>query len=151
MESRKPHSDASASSFRFLDNHASMWAELRDNRPDFVLNFCDEGLDNDAFKELHVPALLEVMGIPYSGAGPAALGFCYNKSHVRSIAESLDVPVPLESYVDPDDQSATIPSILPALLKPVFGDSSVGITQESVVDSPNALIEFRPQSSFTAR
>lgn len=127
-------------SFRYLDNHASLWPDLRKFRPDFVLNLCDEGLDNDAFKELHVPALLETMSVPYSGAGPASLGLCYNKSQVRSIAEGMEVPVPLESYVDPDDQSATIPSILPALLKPVYGDSSVGITAASVVDSPAALM-----------
>ena len=127
-------------SFSYLDNHASLFSDLRAASPDFVLNLCDEGLDNDAFKELHVPAMLEMLGIPYSGAGPAALGFCYNKSYVRSIAESLDVPVPLETYIDPDDQSATIPSILPALVKPTYGDSSVGITKDSVVDSPRDLI-----------
>ncbi|MDA8697601.1 methyltransferase domain-containing protein [Rhodopirellula sp.] len=127
-------------SFRYLDNHASLWPDLRGSRPGFVLNLCDEGLDNDAFKELHVPAMLETMSVPYNGAGPACLGLCYNKSQVRSIAEGMDVPVPLESYVDPDDQSATIPSILPALLKPVYGDSSVGITAASVVDSPAELL-----------
>jgi D-alanine-D-alanine ligase len=126
--------------FRYFDNHASLWADLRNDRPDFVLNFCDEGFDNDAFKELHVPALLETLGLAYSGAGPACLGLCYNKSQVRAIAEAMDVPVPAESYIDADDQSATIPSILPALLKPVYGDSSVGITTASVVDSPQALI-----------
>lgn len=127
-------------SFSYLDNHTSMLSDLRGRRPDFVLNLCDEGYDNDAFKELHVPAALEMFGIPYSGAGPAALGLCYNKSYVRCIAESLDVPVPLETYVDPDDQSATLPSILPAILKPNFGDSSVGITVDSVVETPDALI-----------
>src|SRR5260370_20993492 len=27
--------------------------------PDFVFNLCDEGYNNDAFMELHVPAVLE--------------------------------------------------------------------------------------------
>jgi D-alanine-D-alanine ligase len=48
--------------------------------------------------------------------------------------------VPLETYVYPDDQSATLPSVWPALVKPTFGDSSVGITQDSVVDCPEALV-----------
>jgi D-alanine-D-alanine ligase len=26
-----------------------------------------------------VPALLEMLDIPYSGAGPSCLGLCYNK------------------------------------------------------------------------
>ena len=68
--------------FRFLDNHASLFADLRASRPHFALNFCDEGFNNDAFMEMHVPALLEMLDIPYSGAGPSCLGLCYNKSLV---------------------------------------------------------------------
>ena len=126
--------------FSYVDNHASLIAELRRQPPQFVLNLCDEGFDNDAFKELHVPAMLELFGVPYTGAGPAALGLCYNKSNVRYIADALGVPTPLETYVDPDDQSATLPSIFPALVKPNYGDSSVGITQASIVYTPDRLI-----------
>jgi len=128
--------------FRYLDNHASLIAELRADPPRFVLNLCDEGYDNDAFKELHVPAILEMLDIPYSGAGPACLGLCYNKAFVRAIAKSLDVPTPLETYFDPDDQSATLPSVFPALVKPNYGDSSIGITQDAVVHTPEQLIHY---------
>jgi D-alanine-D-alanine ligase len=126
--------------FDYLDNHISMLSDLRSLSPDFVFNLCDEGYDNDAFKELHVPAILEMLNIPYSGSGPSTLGLCYNKSLVRSIAASLDIPVPLETYFDPDDQSATLPSVFPALIKPNFGDSSVGITAQSIVDTPSSLV-----------
>jgi D-alanine-D-alanine ligase len=119
--------------FRFLDNHASLFADLRTSRPDFVLNLCDEGFNNDAFMEMHVPALLEMLDIPYSGAGPACLGLCYNKSLVRGIAQAIDVPVPAETYFNSDDLAATIPSVFPALIKPNFGDSSIGITRDAVV------------------
>jgi D-alanine-D-alanine ligase len=121
--------------FRFLDNHASFFADLRANRPHFVLNFCDEGFNNDAFMELHVPALLETLDIPYSGAGPSCLGLCYNKALVRGIAQSLDVPVPAETYFNSDDLAATIPSVFPALIKPNYGDSSIGIGKDAVVHS----------------
>ncbi len=126
--------------FSYLDNHATLLSELRATRPMFVFNLCDEGYGNDAFKELHVPAILDLLEIPYSGAAPTTLGLCYNKSLVRVIAESLGVPVPLETYCDPDDHSATLPSFLPALVKPNYGDSSVGITQHSVVQNPDELI-----------
>ncbi len=120
--------------FRYLDNHATLFADLRAPRPHFVLNFCDEGFNNDAFLEMHVPALLEMLDIPYSGAGPACLGVCYNKSVVRGVAEAIDVPVPAETYFNSDDLAATIPSgVFPALIKPNFGDSSIGITKEAVV------------------
>jgi len=119
--------------FRLLDNHASLLAELRANRPHFVLNFCDEGFNNDAFMEMHVPALLEMLDIPYSGAGPACLSLCYNKSLVRGIAQAIDVPVPAETYFNSDDLAATIPSVFPALIKPNFGDASIGISRDAIV------------------
>ena len=137
---RQSLSELTEFNFTYLDNHASLATDLRANPPRFVFNLCDEGFQNDAFQELHVPAFLEMLGVPYSGAGPSTLGLCYNKSFVRSIAESLEIPVPLETYFDSDDQSATLPSVWPALVKPNYGDSSVGITVESVVDSPQALI-----------
>jgi D-alanine-D-alanine ligase len=131
--------------FRYLDNHASLIADLRKERPGFVLNLCDEGYENDAFRELHVPALLEMLGVPYSGAGPSALGLCYNKSLVRAIAEDLDVPVPAETYFSADDQAATIPSVFPALIKPCHGDSSIGITKDAVVHSWEQAIAYLTQ------
>jgi len=128
--------------FDFVSDHASLIGRLRAEPPQFVFNLCDEGFNNDAFKELHVPALLEMLGIPYSGAGPASLGMCYNKSIVRAVAASLDIPVPLETFFTPEDQAATLPSVFPALLKPNFGDSSVGITKNAVVHTTEELIDY---------
>ena len=128
--------------FRFVNNHASMLSDLRHHPPAFVMNFCDEGFNNEAFKELHVPAYLELLDIPHTGAGPQCLGLCYNKSLVSAIAASLDIPVPLETYFNPDDQSATLPSVFPALVKPNFGDNSLGITAQSLVASPEELIAY---------
>jgi D-alanine-D-alanine ligase len=83
-----------------------------------------------------------MLGIPYSGAGPACLGLCYNKFVVRAIAASMDIPVPMETYFNPDDTSATLPSVFPAIVKPNFGDSSIGITQDAVVYSSDELVKY---------
>ena len=107
-----------------------------------MLNLCDEGFGNDALKELHVPAMLDVLDVPYSGAEPAALGLCYNKALVRAVADACDIPVPLETYAAPGDQAATIPAIFPALMKPCMGDSSIGITQQAVVHSPDEAVAY---------
>jgi D-alanine-D-alanine ligase len=55
---------------------------------------------------------------------------------------TLDVPVPLETYVRPGDQGATLPSVFPALLKPNYGDSSEGITKDAVVHNEKALLDY---------
>lgn len=128
--------------FEYVDHHNSLIGNLQAKRPEFVFNLCDEGFRNDAFLEAHVPALLEMLAIPYTGASPACLSVCYNKSWVASIAQSLGLEVPLETYLDPDDQSATLPSVFPALLKPAYGDSSIGITMEAVVHNSESLVQY---------
>lgn len=128
--------------FSYLDNHAALERDLGAKRPDLVFNLCDEGWNNDAFKELHVPAFLETQGYPYTGAGPACLGMCYDKALVRAIAQLLDVPVPAETFVRLGDQGATLPSVFPAILKPNFGDSSVGITANAVVHDKQAFFSY---------
>jgi D-alanine--D-alanine ligase len=139
--------------FRYLDNHATLERDLSELRTDLVLNLCDEGYNNDPFKELHVPALLDVLGIPYTGAGASALAACYDKGLVRAVAQSLDVPVPLETYVRPGDQGATLPSVFPALLKPNYGDSSQGITKDAVVSNEKNLLDYleRLRAEFPRR
>lgn len=126
----------------YLERHDTLIQRLLEDRPSFVLNLCDEGFENDAFHELHVPALLEMLHIPYSGAAPRCLGLCYNKALVRAIAADLDISVPSESYFDPGDRVARIPSVFPALVKPAFGDSSLGITADAVVHSAEQLVEY---------
>ena len=139
--------------FRFLNNHATLERDLSELKTDLVLNLCDEGFNNDPFKELHVPALLEMLGIPYTGAAPSALAACYDKGLVRAVAHSLDVPVPLETYVRPGDQGATLPSVFPAILKPNYGDSSQGITKDAVVHNERSLLDYldRLRTEFPRR
>ncbi len=119
--------------FDFLVDHDGLLERLRNDPPDLVLNFCDTGLHNNPLHELHVPALLEVFGIPYSGASPAGIVLAYDKSIVRLVAQAEDIPVPREIYIRPDQQLDDVAAFYPALLKPSRGDGSVGITKDAVV------------------
>ncbi|KXS18563.1 hypothetical protein M427DRAFT_42284 [Gonapodya prolifera JEL478] len=139
------------------DHHRLLldWANVtKSARPKFVLNLCDEGLDNDATKELHVPALLEMLNIPYTGAGPNCLAHCYDKGLVNRTAKTLNVPIPREVYYFAAEEGDTPNSSAqkgvvadvdglhemvlervgyPAFVKPVKGDNSLGITTRSIV------------------
>jgi D-alanine-D-alanine ligase len=128
--------------FQYLDNHASMLGDLSriKKEVDFVLNLCDEGFNNEARKELHVPAVLEMLQIPYTGGNPQCLAYCYDKSLVRGIAKESDIPVPEGYVIKPEDTVFfDLPISFPVIVKPNFGDSSVGITMESVCYDVKAL------------
>ena len=128
--------------FQYVDDHKSLLQQLMSQKADLFLNLCDEGYNNVPTMELHIPAILEMLNIPYTGAGPGCLWLCYNKSNVRALAASLDVDVPTETYYDPADQAANLPSYFPALIKPNCGDSSIGITQNAVVRTAEQLIDY---------
>ena len=122
-------------SFSYLDDHSELYASLQKDPAsiDFVFNLCDEGFNNEAAKELHIPALLELMNIGYSGGDPQCLAYCYDKSLVRGIAKEMDIPVPAAFNVSPEDVTFIAMSVqFPVIVKPNFGDSSIGITAASV-------------------
>ncbi|MGA8164822.1 MAG: methyltransferase domain-containing protein [Waddliaceae bacterium] len=128
--------------FIYFDDHKSLLRKFTAHPPIFVMNLCDEGWKNDPFMELHPPALMEMLNIPYTGAGPDSLAICYNKAIVRAIAQDMDMHIPSEIWIDPSNHSAAIPSIFPAMIKPAFGDSSIGITQNAVVHSAEDLVTY---------
>jgi D-alanine-D-alanine ligase len=119
--------------FEFLSDHGLLLDRIEHDPPDFVLNFCDTGFRNDPARELHVPALLELYDVPYSGAPPAGMVLAYDKSIVRLIAQSEGIPVPRELFLRPGQSIDDVEPFFPALLKPCQGDGSVGITQDAVV------------------
>lgn len=129
---------------RYLNNHNSLIHDLRlvaGEQNTVVFNLCDEGLFNDAYKELHVPALLEAMQIPYTGSGPRCLAYCYDKSLVRGLAQEMGVPVARAFFAQPENTTIDLPFDFPAIVKPNFGDSSFGITAKSVVNSAIELMD----------
>ena len=118
-------------SFRYHNRHDTLLDELRRRPPEFVLNLCDEGFNNDTALELHVPALLEMLAIPYSGAGPACLAACGSKVAVTGLARTLGIPTPHEQWVAVGETART-PEHYPVIVKPNAGAGSFGLTQYSV-------------------
>ncbi len=129
--------------YTYIDKHDALIDDLRNLRDqtDLVLNLCDEGFENDPHKELHVPALLEMLHIPYTGGSPRCLADCYDKSLVRGIAKEMNIPVPEGLLIKAEDSTFDLPMQFPIIVKPNFGDSSFGIVQDSVVQTPEELID----------
>jgi D-alanine-D-alanine ligase len=140
--------------FIYLNSHDTLIQELTKlkGKIDFAFNLCDEGYNNDAQKELHIPSLLEMLSISYTGSGPQCLAYCYDKSLVRGIAREMGIPVPEAFFVKPEDITFGLPFNFPVMVKPNFGDSSFGITQRCVANSfeelVNAISEIREKFGY---
>ncbi|HOT46448.1 MAG TPA: methyltransferase domain-containing protein [Spirochaetota bacterium] len=140
--------------FTYISSHDSLINDLSRLRKniDFVFNLCDDGYNNEARKELHVPSLLEMMDISYTGSGPQCIAYCYDKSLVRGIAKEMGIPVAKAFFIKPEDTAFDLPFGFPVICKPNFGDSSFGITQRSVCNSieelVNAISEMRDRLGY---
>jgi D-alanine-D-alanine ligase len=130
--------------FTFFDRHETLLDDLKNKagKIDLVFNLCDGGFYNDPTKELHIPALLEQLNIPYTGGGPQCLAFCYDKSIVRGVARDMHIPVAKGMLVSEDHDLSRLPLSFPLLVKPNSGDSSFGITHKNIAHNRNELLEI---------
>ena len=87
-----------------------------------------------------VQGLLELLGIPYQGAGVLGSALAMNKLAAKQMYEKAGLPVPPYSVIRkgqmPDVQKLEEHPGFPLVIKPVSGGSSIGM---SIVRSPNAL------------
>ncbi|MFP4309797.1 MAG: hypothetical protein ACLFRG_21780 [Desulfococcaceae bacterium] len=119
-----------------LETPAQALETLAAYRPDAVVNLC-EGLAGDARHEMHVAALWELAGIPYTGSPPLALGISRDKATVKRLLESAGIATPEWALCETVPNAAPVP--FPAIVKPVREDASLGIGSASVVGDLSAL------------
>jgi D-alanine-D-alanine ligase len=112
--------------------------------PDFVFNIA-EGHGIGRSREARVPAVLEMLGIPYTGSDPLALAVTLDKDCAKRLVQSTRVKVPRWAVWGPDEPLDDIETShdLPwtAIVKPAWEGSSKGIRGKCVVDTPQELIQ----------
>ena len=116
-------------------------ARLHANKPDILFNLC-ESMDGDPRNEPTFAGLLDLFGIPYTGAELVALASCLHKQRTKDILLAHGVPTPpyrfLRTPADLDDPALDALDY-PWFVKLAHEDASLGITEANVVASPAAL------------
>ena len=127
-----------------LGNGRDMLERLLCQPPDFVFNIA-EGQGVGRSREARVPAVLEMLGIPYTGSDPLTLAATLDKDCARKLIQTTRVKVPQGEVWGPDeslDDLATRRSLpFTAIVKPAWEGSSKGIRGKCVVDTPQELVK----------
>lgn len=104
---------------------------------DLVFNVAEGIYGKD--RELQMPAILEMLQIPYTGSSPLTHAFSLNKAKAKEIFLANNIPTP-------DFQTIEEPNFLlkktlkfPLIVKPIAEGSSMGITNDSVVYDLSSL------------
>ncbi len=119
------------------DQHAP--ARLQSLMPHMVFNMA-EGMGGDS-RESFIPAILEVLGIPYTGSPPLTLGLCLNKLRTKQILSCYGIPTPRCFVVESEYRGMEEGLEFPLIVKPVHEGSSKGIRDNSLVRSEEELVE----------
>ena len=98
--------------------------------PDVVFNVA-EGLRGRG-REAQVPALCELLGIPYSGSDPTTLSLCLDKGLTKQILRSAGIET-ADWQVLTTGREKLKPLRYPVIVKPNAEGTSKGITSRSVV------------------
>jgi len=110
---------------------------LRHERPDICFNIA-EGLRGDA-RESHVPALLEVLGIPYTGSRVLAHAISLDKAIAKRVWRDVGLPTAPFQVFRSGDEPLEGQLAFPLFVKPVREGSGMGIDGRSVVQDEAGL------------
>ncbi len=106
------------------------YCRLKELRPDLVFNIAERLVGPN--RESHIPSMCEVLDIPYTGSDPMTLGICLDKSRAKEILSYHRIPTPAFWVVE-SGESLPEGIQLPAIVKPLYEGSSMGIKNNSVV------------------
>jgi D-alanine-D-alanine ligase len=108
---------------------------IREVRPDICFNIC-EGHFGDS-REAHVPAILEMLRIPYTGSKVLTLALALDKPMTKRVLAFHGLPTPPFQVFERSDEPLDASLAFPLFVKPSRQGTGMGISAESIVhDEP---------------
>lgn len=121
----------------FIEGDVNAYDLLRRSSLDIVFNM-SEGLRGES-RESHMPAICEMLGIPYTGSKVLSLAVCLDKPVAKKILSFHDVPTPRFKVVKPGAHADATGLSFPLFVKPAHEGSSMGVTPSSLVYNQEQL------------
>src|SRR5277367_1031195 len=127
-------------SYYVLDGRRQSLLGLGKCGADLIFNLTESYAGDDT-KEMHVTAFLDLLDIPYTGAGPHAHILAQDKSIAKKIFAFYGIQSPYfaTAYRGHIDHAHDIS--FPLIVKPTSEDGSIGIDSSAVVTSVKELME----------
>ncbi len=121
----------------FLEGDLSLVETLPRLKPDICFNIC-EGHWGDS-RESHVPALLEMMRIPYTGSGVLTLALTLDKPMTKRLLAFHGLPTPAFQVFERVDEPLAADLTFPLFVKPSREGTGMGVSGTSIVYTETEL------------
>ena len=126
-----------------IESNADAFEKFRKNNLDIVFNVSENA--NGISREAQIPAMLDMLNIPYTGSDPLTLASCLDKARTKEILKYHKIPTPNFTVIDDNDFDCDTNLNYPLILKPIGEGSSKGIFNSSLVNNYKELKEQAEQ------
>lgn len=126
---------------QLVDLNLDTYEQLRKANFDLVFNLCDDGFRNNSLLEAHIPAMLDILEIAYTGSSFFTLATCVNKARTKEILTFHGIATPEFQVFYNSNELLNKSLNFPLIVKPLHEDASIGLRKESVVNNRAELKE----------
>lgn len=123
----------------FLEGDISLFDTIRKFKPDICFNIC-EGHFGDS-REAQIPAILEMLRIPYTGSKLLTLALALDKPMTKRILAYHDLPTPPFQSFERVDEPLSTEMTFPLFAKPSREGTGMGVSGKSIVNNIEELRE----------
>lgn len=129
---------------RRVEADADVMSRLREAPTDFVFNIAEgisgaRGVGGGESRESLVPAVCELLALPYTGSGVLCTALCLDKPRTKQILSWEGIPTPAFQVFERSDEPLHAALRFPLIAKLAREGSSMGLSAESIVDTVAAL------------
>jgi D-alanine-D-alanine ligase len=121
----------------FFEGNLSLVDQLPRWQPDICFNIC-EGHVGDS-REAHIPAILEMLRLPYTASPLMTLALTLDKPMTKRVLTFQDLPTPGFQVFERANEPLSVEMQFPLFVKPSREGTGTGITTDSIVNDEAAL------------
>lgn len=123
----------------FLEGDVTLVNSIQKYKPDICFNIC-EGHFGDG-REAQVPAILEMMQVPYTGSKVMTLALALDKSMTKRILHWHELPTPNFQTFERVDEPLQDDMKFPLFVKPCREGTGMGVSAKSIVHNESEMRE----------
>ncbi len=129
-----------------LEGDERLIGNLLKYKPDICFNTCEGHYGRS--REAQVPAILDMLRIPYTGSGVMTLAIALDKAMTKRVLQFYSIPTPAFQVFVTGDEPSDPRLNFPLFAKPSLEGSGIGIAAKSICRTPR---ELRDQVRYLLR
>ncbi len=122
---------------KIIEADKNAYEKIKRFKPDIAFNIA-EGFHGE-FREAQIPAMLEMLEIPYTGSGPTTLSMTLNKALTKKILTYHGIHTPKFQVFSSGNEPIDKRLKFPLIVKLIAEGSSKGLRDDSLVKNENEL------------